>query len=70
MFKWCAAAAALAAVVFLALALIFAASSGVGATPAAGAAGTGGPSTLVLAGIPPAYLALYMGAAQTCPGLP
>jgi cell wall-associated NlpC family hydrolase len=30
----------------------------------------GGPSVLALADIPPAYLALYMGAAQTCPGLP
>jgi cell wall-associated NlpC family hydrolase len=30
----------------------------------------GGPNALALADIPPAYLALYLGAAQTCPGLP
>ncbi len=30
----------------------------------------GGPSVLALADIPPSYLALYLGAAQTCPGLP
>jgi cell wall-associated NlpC family hydrolase len=30
----------------------------------------GGPSALVLSAIPPAYLALYLAAARTCPGLP
>jgi cell wall-associated NlpC family hydrolase len=31
---------------------------------------TRGPSVLALSDIPPSYLALYMGAAETCPGLP
>ncbi|HEY1619278.1 MAG TPA: bifunctional lytic transglycosylase/C40 family peptidase [Streptosporangiaceae bacterium] len=30
----------------------------------------GGPSALALSSIPPAYLALYLAAARTCPGLP
>jgi cell wall-associated NlpC family hydrolase len=30
----------------------------------------GGPSVLALSDIPSSYLALYMGAAETCPGLP
>jgi len=66
-FKWIAAAAS-AAVIFP-LALLFLAS----AAAAPGEAGTGlagGPSVLALADIPPSYLALFMGAAQTCPGLP
>jgi cell wall-associated NlpC family hydrolase len=66
-FKMLAAIAAAAAV--LPLALIFLVSAG---TPAsqAGTALAGGPGTLALSDIPPAYLALYMAAAQTCPGLP
>ncbi len=67
MFKWIAGAAA--AVVVLPLVLLFLAIAGA----APGNAGTslaGGPSTLALGDIPPAYLALFMGAAQTCPGLP
>jgi len=66
-FKWIAGAAA--AVVVLPLVLLFLAIAGA----APGNAGTslaGGPSTLALGDIPPAYLALFMGAAQTCPGLP
>jgi cell wall-associated NlpC family hydrolase len=41
--------------------------------PAASFAGTGmagGPSVLAMSEIPPAYLALYMGAAKACPSLP
>ena len=67
MFKWIAAAAA--AIVVLPFALLFLA----GAAAAPGEAGTGlagGASMLALSDIPPAYLALFMGAAQTCPGLP
>jgi cell wall-associated NlpC family hydrolase len=66
-FKWIAAAAA--AIVVLPFALLFLA----GAAAAPGEAGTGlagGASMLALSDIPPAYLALFMGAAQTCPGLP
>jgi cell wall-associated NlpC family hydrolase len=66
-FRWLAAAAV--AAVVLPLALVFL----VTASTSAGQAGTGlagGPSTLALSDIPPAYLALYMAAAQTCPGLP
>ena len=43
------------------------------ASPAASQASTnltGGPTPQALAAIPPAYLVLYMTAAQTCPGLP
>src|SRR5689334_5662867 len=36
----------------------------------ASASMAGGPSVLALNDIPPAYLTLYMSAAQTCPGLP
>jgi cell wall-associated NlpC family hydrolase len=66
-FKWLGAAAAVAVVLPLALVLL------VTADPAASQAGQsldGGPSVLALNDIPPAYLALYMSAAQTCPGLP
>jgi cell wall-associated NlpC family hydrolase len=66
-FKWLAAAAAVAVVLPLALLLL------VAAAPTASQASTslaGGPSVAALSGIPPAYLALYMGAARTCPGLP
>jgi len=66
-FKWLAAIAATAVV--LPLALVFLVSTG----PAASQASTGlagGPSLLALSDIPPAYLAMYMAAARTCPGLP
>jgi cell wall-associated NlpC family hydrolase len=66
-FKWLAATAVAAAV--LPLALVFLVTAGTSASQA-GTSLAGGPSTLALADIPPAYLALYMGAAQTCPGLP
>jgi cell wall-associated NlpC family hydrolase len=66
-FKWFA-AAALAAVV-LPLALMFLVGAGMSASQASTGL-AGGPSTLALSDIPPVYLALYMGAAQTCPGLP
>jgi cell wall-associated NlpC family hydrolase len=67
MFKWLATAAAAAVVLPLALVLL------VAAVPATSAAGTnlaGGPSVLAMSDIPPIYLALYMSAARTCPGLP
>ena len=67
MFKWLAAGAAVAVGLPLTLLLL------VAAAPTASQAGTslaGGPSVAALSGIPPAYLALYMGAARTCPGLP
>jgi cell wall-associated NlpC family hydrolase len=65
--KWL--AAITAAVVGLLLSFLFLVSAG--AVPSeAGAGQGGGPSTLALADIPPVYLALYMGAAPTCPGLP
>ena len=67
MFKWLAAGAVVAVVLPLALLLL------VAATPTVGQASSslaGGPSVVALSGIPPAYLALYMGAARTCPGLP
>ena len=67
MLKWLAVTAA--AVVGLSLSFLLL----VSAAAVPGEAGTGqggGPSTLALAGIPPAYLALYMRSAQTCPGLP
>jgi cell wall-associated NlpC family hydrolase len=66
-FKWLAASAAVAVALPLTLLLL------VAAAPTASRAGTslaGGPSVAALSGIPPAYLALYMGAARTCPGLP
>ena len=67
MFKWLAATAMAAVVLPLALVFLVTAS-----TPASEASTNlaGGPSTTALADIPPAYLALYMAAAQTCPGLP
>ena len=66
MFKWL--AAAMAAVVALPLGLLLlvsASTSGQASTALAG-----GPTALALADIPPAYLVLYMDAAQTCPSLP
>jgi cell wall-associated NlpC family hydrolase len=65
-FKWLAAGAAVAVALPLALLLL------VAAAPTATQASTslaGGPSVAALSGIPPAYLALYMSAARTCPGL-
>jgi cell wall-associated NlpC family hydrolase len=67
MIKWLASAAA--AVVMLPMTVLLL----VTADPAASQAGpglAGGPSVLALRDIPPTYLALYMGAAKTCPGLP
>jgi cell wall-associated NlpC family hydrolase len=65
--KWLAAAAALAVTVPLALVLLVVTTS-----PSSQASTTlaGGPSVQALDAIPPAYLALYLAAAQTCPGLP
>ena len=66
MYKWLAVGAAILVAVPLAL-LLFISTT---ATP--GTASTslaGGPSALALSGIPPSYLVLYLGAAQTCPGL-
>jgi len=65
--KWLASTAA--AVVGLSLSLLFLVSAGV-VPSEAGTGQSGGPSMLALADIPPVYLALYMGAAPTCPGLP
>ncbi len=67
MFKWLTAAAALAIALPLALVLL-----AVTISPASQASATlaGGPSVQALDTIPPAYLALYLDAAQTCPGLP
>jgi len=65
-YKWLAVGAAILVAVPLAL-LLFISTT---ATP--GTASTslaGGPSALALSGIPPSYLVLYLGAAQTCPGL-
>jgi len=66
-FKWLAAIGVMAIAVPLGL-LFF-----VTAEPAIGSAGNafaGGPTALAEADIPATYLVLYMGAAQTCPGLP
>ncbi len=69
MFKWLAVAAALAAAALpIALLLLVGAAAGSASAMSAGLAG--GPSVTALSGIPPAYLALYMNAAQTCQGLP
>jgi len=65
--KWFAAITAV--VVGMSLSFLFLVSTE--AVPSeAGTGQGGGPSTLALADIPPAYLALYMGAAATCAGLP
>jgi cell wall-associated NlpC family hydrolase len=66
-FKWLAAAAVVTVTLPLALVLLVTANP---ATSQPSQSLAGGPSVLALNGIPPAYLALYMGAAQTCPGLP
>jgi cell wall-associated NlpC family hydrolase len=65
--KWLAVAATVAVALPLGLLLL------VTADPAASQANSGlagGPSVVALSDIPPTYLALYMGAAQTCSGLP
>jgi cell wall-associated NlpC family hydrolase len=65
-------AAALAAVIMLPLIVILMVAGGP-ATPAqaGGDAGLGGaPTALAIRGIPAGYLAWYMNAARTCPGLP
>ncbi|MGE5286972.1 MAG: lytic transglycosylase domain-containing protein [Micromonosporaceae bacterium] len=67
MFKWLAAAAA--AIVVLPLALVLAVAVGAASSTTAGPFG-GSPSILADKDIPPPFLALYMDAAQTCPGLP
>ena len=68
MLKWLAAAAAVIAVAFpVALLLLAGAAAG---SSQEGTSLVGGPSVLALSDIPPAYLALYLDAAQTCPGLP
>ena len=67
MFKWLTAAAAVAVVLPLVLVLLVTTTS---AASQASAASSGGPSVQALTAIPPAYLALYIAAAQTCPGLP
>lgn len=67
MAKWLAAVAVVAIGFPLALMLL------VTVTPTASQASAslaGGPSVLALNDIPPVYLALYMAAARTCPGLP
>src|SRR5438552_13956359 len=65
--KWLAAAAATGVVLPLALVLLVTANP---ATSVAGTSTADGPSVLALTDIPPTYLAWYMGAARTCPGLP
>jgi peptidoglycan DL-endopeptidase CwlO len=65
-FKWLVTAAAITAAISPLALLLFADA----ASSSAAAAGSGGPSTLALSGIPPAYLAWYMAAAPTCTGLP
>jgi cell wall-associated NlpC family hydrolase len=65
--RWLVLGAAVVIVLPLALILL------VGASPAAGLISAdlaGGPSVLAFADIPPDYLTLYLGAAQTCSGLP
>ena len=58
-----------AAVVVFPLALLFLVTAAT-VPSAAGASLAGGPSAVALSDIPPAYLALYLDAARTCPGLP
>jgi peptidoglycan DL-endopeptidase CwlO len=71
-FKWLAVGAAVAVVLPLALLLLV--TAGATASPVStgqmNASMPGGPSVLALQDIPPVYLALYMEAAKTCPGLP
>jgi hypothetical protein len=66
-FKWLAARTAAALAVPLALLFLVSAT----ATPGTAATGLAGdPSAVAPTDIPPSYLALYLDAAQTCPGLP
>ena len=67
MLKWLAVTAALVVVLPLALLLLLSAAP---ASSQTGSTFGNNPSALALSDIPPAYLVLYMGAAQTCPGLP
>jgi len=69
-FKWLAVGAAVAIVLPLALVLLVTAGSAASPVGTGQGTTTGGPSVLALQDIPPAYLALYMDAARTCPGLP
>jgi cell wall-associated NlpC family hydrolase len=66
-FKWLAGAMAVVVALPLSL-LLFVAASPASSQASVGLAGD--PTAPALAGIPPAYLVLYMDAAQTCPGLP
>lgn len=67
MVKWL--AGAITVVTALALSVLLLAAATPDVSLAAGGF-AGGPSTRALADIPPDYLILYLGAAQTCPGLP
>ncbi len=67
MLKWLAAAVATMAAAPLALLLVVSVGA---ASGSAAAAFAGGPTALAKSDIPPAFLVLYMDAAQTCPGLP
>jgi cell wall-associated NlpC family hydrolase len=66
-FKWLAACAVVAVVLPLFLLSLVAAAP---TASQANASPPGGPSVLALQDIPAAFLALYMSAARTCPGLP
>jgi cell wall-associated NlpC family hydrolase len=66
-FKWLTLAAATSVALPLTVLLLVTAEP---MTSVAGTSAANGPSVLAMSDIPPAYLALYMGAAQTCPGLP
>ena len=67
MLKWLIPAGAAAMAVPLAFVLL---ASAVPTLSSASASLAGGPSAAALTDIPPGYLALYLAAAQTCPGLP
>jgi hypothetical protein len=64
-FKWPVTAAGLAAALPVALVLLVTAA---GAPGQASTGLAGAPSTRALDTIPPAYLTLYLAAAQACPG--
>jgi hypothetical protein len=66
--KWLATAVAVIAVAFP-LALLLLVGAAVGQSAGSDII-NGGPSVLALSSIPPAYLTLYLDAAQTCTGLP
>ena len=67
MFKWLTATAVVTAGLSLVLVLLVTTTS---TASQASAAPSGGPSVQALNTIPATYLALYLAAAQTCPGLP